>query len=431
MGTPELAAVSLRALIASRAFEIAGVVTQPDQPKGRGLKLQPSPVKEVAQRENLPVLQPERARDENFIRQLAALQPELVAVAAYGQILPKAILDFPRFSCLNVHTSLLPKYRGAAPIQHAILHGDLETGVTIMKMDAGLDTGDILTQEKTPIHAADNSQTLHDRLAQIGANLLVRTIPDFVSGKIQPRPQPPEGVTHAPKIKKQDGLIDWTQPARAIWNQVRAMAPWPGGFTHLPDQPHPHLLKVWEVEVAENPGEVGKVLQADKNGIVIGCGDGALRILVLQREGGRRMNAAEFLAGHPLRAGRWSKIRRVAAAPYPFIFLISRWNSSSLTRRGTAWQIFSKPGKFQRFGKSRHCCGLTGCTAQSFPSRKMHSPFGFSCKASPRRSCRRRANCWMKSDSFICLNAASRVISSSVNRTCPGHRQQAVQRWHS
>jgi methionyl-tRNA formyltransferase len=303
MGTPELAAVSLRALIASRAFEIAAAVTQPDQPKDRGLKLQASPVKEVAHRENLPVLQPERAREENFIKQLAALQPELIAVAAYGQILPKTILDLPRFGCLNVHTSLLPKYRGAAPIQHAILNGDAETGVTIMKMDAGLDTGDTLTQEKTPISARDNSQTLHNRLAELGANLLVRTIPDFVAGKIQPRAQPSDGVTYAAKIKKQDGQVDWTQPARVVWNRVRAMVPWPGAFTHLSETPHPLLLKIWDAETVELSGEPGEVLHADKSGIVIGCGSGALKILALQREGGRRMNAAEFLAGHPLRAG--------------------------------------------------------------------------------------------------------------------------------
>jgi methionyl-tRNA formyltransferase len=303
MGTPELAAVSLRALVAPREFEIVGVVTQPDQPKGRGLKLQPSPVKEIALRENLVVLQPERARDENFIKQLAALQPELIAVAAYGQILPKAILDLPRHGCLNVHTSLLPKYRGAAPIQHAILNGDPETGVTIMKMDAGLDTGDMLAQAATPISAQDNSETLHNRLAEIGAKLLVKTIPDFISGKIQPQPQPSEGMTYAAKIKKQDGQIDWSQPARVIWNRVRAMIPWPGAFTHLAGPPQ-QLLKIWDAETIERSGEAGSVLQADKDGIVIGCGFGALRVLALQREGGRRMKAAEFLAGHPLRAGQ-------------------------------------------------------------------------------------------------------------------------------
>ena len=303
MGTPELAAVSLRRLIAMPEFELAAVVTQPDQPKGRGLKLTPSPVKEVAQQANLLVLQPQRAREENFIQQLAALKPDLIAVAAYGQILPKAILDLPRFGCINVHTSLLPKYRGAAPIQTAILNGDSETGVTIMKMDVGLDTGEILTQERTPIVPLDNSQTLHDRLANIGAELLARTIPQYVSGAIPPRPQPTEGATYAAKIKKQDGEIDWTLPAHVIWNRVRALVPWPGAFTHLPAQPHPLLLKIWEAQPFDRSGEPGRVLQADKNGIVIACGNGALIISLLQREGGRRLTAAEFLAGHSLKVG--------------------------------------------------------------------------------------------------------------------------------
>ena len=304
MGTPELAAVSLRRLIATPEFQIAAVVTQPDQPKGRGMKLQPSPVKQIALAAGIPVLQPQRAREENFVQELAAFQPELIAVAAYGQILPKAILDLPRFGCLNVHTSLLPKYRGAAPIQTAILHGDAETGVTIMKMDIGLDTGDILSQEATPIHASDNSQILHDRLAGIGAELLARTIPQFVSGAINPRPQPVEGVSHAAKIKKSDGEINWTQPAQTIWNRVRALVPWPGAFTHLPSQPHPQLLKIWEAEPVEQTGAPGHLLQADKLGIIIACGVGALRITQLQREGGRRLTAAEFLAGHPLIVGQ-------------------------------------------------------------------------------------------------------------------------------
>lgn len=303
MGTPELAATSLRALIAAKDFQVVAVVTQPDQPKGRGLHLQPSPVKEIAQQAKLPVLQPQRAREESFIEQLRVLQPDLVAVAAYGQILPQAILELPRFGCVNVHTSLLPKYRGAAPIQHALLNGEAETGVTIMKMDAGLDTGDILTQQKTAIHASDNSQILHDRLAEIGAGLLVSTLRDFIAGKIQPRAQPAEGVIYAPKIKKHDGQIDWTQPARAIWNRWRAMVPWPGAFTHLPEETSSHLLKIWEAEVVEGTGDAGTVLHADKKGIVIACGSEALRVLVVQREGSRRMTTGEFLAGHALKAG--------------------------------------------------------------------------------------------------------------------------------
>jgi methionyl-tRNA formyltransferase len=304
MGTPELAAVSLTALLRHPAFQVVAVVTQPDRPKGRDLKLQPSPVKEVALRAGLPVLQPEKARDENFISELAALQPELIAVAAFGQILPKKILDLPRHGCLNVHTSLLPKYRGAAPIQWAIANGDVETGVTIMKMDVGMDTGDILTQATTPIWAEDNAATLHDRLAQIGAELLVRTIPDYVTGKIAPRPQQADLAIHAAKIKKDDGRIDWRLPARIIWNRLRAFTPWPGAFTYLPEITPPVLLKILAAEVSAESGPPGEILCADKSGVVIGCGEDSLRVLTLQREGGRRLNAGEFLTGCPLKPGQ-------------------------------------------------------------------------------------------------------------------------------
>jgi len=304
MGTAELSCHSLTALIESPACQVVAVVTQPDRPKGRDLKLQPSPVKVLGLSAKLPVLQPERARSEEFLEALCALQPDLIAVAAYGQILPPSILELPRFGCLNVHTSLLPKYRGAAPIQWAILNGDTETGVTIMKMDAGLDTGGILTQATTAIQPEDNSETLHDRLAQMGAELLVQTIPDYVAGKLPPRLQPIEGVSHAPKIKKQDGHIDWNQPARAIWNRVRGLVPWPGAFSYLPGQPQPHLLKIWQAEVVDRSGRPGELLQTDKTGIVVGCGCEALRILILQREGGRRLQAHEFLAGHPLHPGQ-------------------------------------------------------------------------------------------------------------------------------
>lgn len=303
MGTPELAAVSLTALLREPSFQILAVVTQPDRPKGRDLKLQPSPVKQLAVTAGVPVLQPLKAREESFIAELRTLQPELIAVAAFGQILPKSILELPRLGCLNVHTSLLPKYRGASPIQSAILNGDTETGVTIMKMDVGLDTGDILTQRPTPIGNEDNAATLHDRLAQLGAELLVQTIPDYAAGKIQPQQQPHELATHVAKIKKEDGRIDWTQPARVIWNRIRAFTPWPGAFTFLPAQPQPLLLKIWQAEVVSQSGAAGQVLTADKTGIVIGCGEGALRVTNLQREGGRRLSAPEFLAGHPVPVG--------------------------------------------------------------------------------------------------------------------------------
>jgi methionyl-tRNA formyltransferase len=325
MGTAELSCASLQALAGNPQFQIAAVVTQPDRPKGRDLKPQPSPVKLLARRLNLPVLQPERVRDGKFIAEFHSLQPDLVVVVAYGQILPPAILDLPRHGCLNIHASLLPKYRGPAPIQWAIANADTETGVTLMRIDAGLDTGDIVAQRRTPIHPEDDSATLHDRLAQLGAELLVQTIPDYVAGKIQPKAQPAAGASYAPKIKKEDGRIDWNQPARTIWNRLRAFTPWPGAFTFLsgartarsreaetrgraarapvPGEVLPLLLKIWRAEVVEKTGDAGTLLTVDKSGIVVACGQSALRILELQPEGGRRMNAAEFLAGHPLKVG--------------------------------------------------------------------------------------------------------------------------------
>ncbi len=304
MGTAELAAVSLRALCREKSFAVIAVVSQPDKPKGRDLKLQPTPVKVVATEERLTLLQPKRARDEEFIAELRNLQPDLIVVAAYGQILPPAILDLPHHGCLNVHTSLLPKYRGAAPIQWAILDGEAETGVTIMKMDVGLDTGDILTQVTTPIALEDNAQKLHDRLALMGSELLVKTIPDYVAGRVVPRPQPAEGATYARKITKEDGRLDWSQPARKLWNQVRGLTPWPGAFAHHVLDGNSRLLKIWQAELgSELSGPPGTVLRADRNGIVVTCGEGSLRILQLQREGGRRLTAQEFLTGCPIQAG--------------------------------------------------------------------------------------------------------------------------------
>jgi len=304
MGTAELACASLQALRREPFVQLVAVVSQPDKPRGRDLKLQPTPVKAVALSAAVPVLQPARARDAAFIEQLRQLQADLIVVAAYGQILPPAILELPRFGCLNVHTSLLPRHRGAAPIQWAILEGDVETGVTIMKMDPGMDTGDILTQVTTPITAADNGQTLHDRLARLGGELLVSTIPDYVAGRITPRPQPTEGVSYARRLTKEDGRMDWTQPAYSLWNRVRAFTPWPGAFTFQQIEGKPRLLKIWSAQVEETgAGQPGQVLRADKNGIVVACGEQALRILELQREGGRRLGAAEFLAGHELPTG--------------------------------------------------------------------------------------------------------------------------------
>ncbi len=300
MGTADLSCASLSALHQGPEFQVVQVVTQPDRPKGRDLKLTPSPVKALAISLGLPVRQPERAREESFIRELASLKPDLIAVAAYGQILPQAILDMPSHGCLNVHTSLLPRYRGAAPIQWAILNGDPLTGVTIMKMDAGLDTGDIVTQEETAIEPSDTSATLHDRLAQIGACLLVRTIPGFIRGRLIPRPQDASLATQAPKIKKEHGRMDWTQPAHVLWNRVRGLIPWPGAYCHLPGANGQRvLLKIWSAEVVNGTGQPGDILEATKDRLVIACGSAALSLTSLQRDGSRRMATRDFLAGHP------------------------------------------------------------------------------------------------------------------------------------
>jgi len=310
MGTAELSCASLAALAAGEQFRVAAVVTRPDKPKGRDLQLQASPVKTLALKLGLPVLQPVRARDEQFVAEIRGLKPDLIVVVAYGQILPPAILDLPPHGCLNVHTSLLPKYRGAAPIQWAVANGDPETGVSIMKMDAGLDTGPIIAQSRTAILPADDSATLHDRLAQLGADLLVRTIPDYVSGTVQPVPQPSEGASYAAKIKKEDGRIDWQLPAQTILNRLRAFTPWPGAFTFLDGK----LLKIWkarfakeilhpEVSLVEQGLKPGTILAADKTGIFVACGKDFVRVRELQREGGKRLTAEQFLAGHPLNPG--------------------------------------------------------------------------------------------------------------------------------
>jgi methionyl-tRNA formyltransferase len=312
MGTPALAAASLEALLAAKDFQIVAVVTQPDRPKGRDLKLHASPVKELAMKAALPVLQPLKARAPEFIAELKQLSPDLIAVAAFGQILPQSILDLPKFGCLNVHTSLLPKYRGAAPIQWAILNDESETGITIMQMDAGLDTGGIITQEKTTITEADTGQTLHDRLAQMGGDLLVRTIPEFVAGKLPAQPQPAEGATYAAKIKKQDGQIDWQKSAREIWNRIRALTSWPGAFTWWNSNSGRQLIKIIEATPTpwdrRRPGgsepAPGEIITADKEAIMVACGQNALQIRVLQKEGGKRLTAQQFLNGNSLTPGQ-------------------------------------------------------------------------------------------------------------------------------
>jgi len=303
MGTPQLACPSLQALLDCRDVEVVAVVTQPDRPKGRDLKLTASPVKELALRHARTVWQPLKSRDESFLASIRDAHPDLVVVTAFGQILPQSLLDVPRVGCVNVHTSLLPKYRGAAPIQWAILNGEPETGITIMQMDAGLDTGPILSQERTTIFDADDAQTLHDRLAHLGARLLLETIPGYIAGQIKPSPQPEAQVSYARKITKSDGKLDWTRPARDLWHQVRGLVPWPGCFTFFPE-PNRSVLKIWLAEVAAGSGVPGEIIAADKHGIVVGCGDQALKLLMLQREGARRLTPQQFLAGTLLRAGQ-------------------------------------------------------------------------------------------------------------------------------
>jgi methionyl-tRNA formyltransferase len=304
MGSAELACPTFQALADHPDYDLLAAITQPDRPKGRHLKLDFSGVKKIAVARGVPVLQPERARHEPFIQELRRLDPELIVVVAYGQILPPSILDLPRHGCLNVHTSLLPKYRGAAPIQWAILEGESETGVTIMKMDAGLDTGPILTQRAIPIGSEDNAQTVHDALARVGAELLLETIPRYVAGEIIPQPQPAEGPSYARKITKQDGRLDWREPAQRLLNRIRAFTPWPGTFTCQTEAGKPRVLKIWKTEKTGAASPIpGEILQADRSGVVVACGDFALNILELQPEGGRRMSAQEFLAGHKLRPG--------------------------------------------------------------------------------------------------------------------------------
>jgi methionyl-tRNA formyltransferase len=304
MGSASLSRTSLEALLKAPGLTVVAAVTQPDKPRGRGNQVLPTEVKQLAGQAGIPVLQPLKARDAGFVSQLQALAPDLIVVVAYGQILPQAILDLPRLGCLNVHTSLLPKYRGAAPIQRAILDGETETGVTIMKIGIGLDTGDILTTRTTPILEDDDAARLHDRLAVMGAELLVETIPAHASGAIIPKPQPPEG-TYAAKLKKEEGHIDWTRPAREILNRIRAFSPWPGSFTRLDSGGGPMMLKIWKARLdsSSRSGQPGTILQADKAGIVVATGDGALVIEEIQPESGKRMPVAAFLAGHPLPTG--------------------------------------------------------------------------------------------------------------------------------
>ncbi len=303
-GTAEFACPALVALDREPEFRLVGVVTQPDRPRGRELKRQPSPVKATAIQLGLPVWQPARCREREFGELLRGLEADVFVVAAYGQILPPSLLGIPRAGCVNIHGSLLPRHRGAAPVQWALASGDKETGVTLMRMDEGLDTGPILAMESVPIWRDDDAQSLHDRLAMLGADLLVRVLPDHLEGRITPRPQPDEGVSYARKITRDDGRLDWTRPAEAIERSIRAFTPWPGAYTFLPVDDR-RLFKVWSAEaLSHGAGEPGTILRADRESLLVACSEGALQLIEVQREGGRRLSAGEFLTGCSLRAGQ-------------------------------------------------------------------------------------------------------------------------------
>lgn len=303
MGTAELACPPLVALHASPVADVVGVVTQPDRPGGRKLKSRPSFVKQCALDLGLPVIQPQTLRTPEAIEQLAAFEPDLFVVTAFGQILPQSALDLPQYGALNVHVSLLPRHRGAAPIQWAILEGDTETGVTLMRMDAGLDTGDIISTVKTKITEGDTAQTLHDRLAQMGAVLLTESLSGYLDGTRKPVSQDDARSTYARKILKQDGQIDWTEPAKTIFRKLRALTPWPGIFTYLPADKL-RLVKIQSANISTTEGAAGEVLLAGEDGILIGCGKQSLNLLQLQREGSRSLSSGDFLNGFALRAGQ-------------------------------------------------------------------------------------------------------------------------------
>ena len=299
MGTPDFAVPSLHRLM-EYGHEIVGVFTQPDKPKNRGMKLIPTPVKALATEHNIPVYQPLSVKDEEVISQIRAMEPELLVVVAYGKILPKVLLDIPSVAAINVHSSLLPRYRGAAPINWAMVNGDPETGVTIMHMAKELDAGDIIDQVVTPIDSEETVGQLHDRLAQLGGELLVKVVADIAAGKAKRIPQDPEQVTYAPMLSRQLCPIDWTMSAKAIHNKVRGLVPWPATSTDaFSEEP----VKVFAVqETGEKTGKAaGSVIAAGKEGIDMACGDGmVLRILELQAPGSKRMAAADYLRGHPI-----------------------------------------------------------------------------------------------------------------------------------
>lgn len=306
-GTPEFAATALAALH-DAGFDIPLVLTQPDRPSGRGMQLQPSPVKQYALAHGMPVLQPVSLRLDGKYpeeasaahQQLKGTEHQVMVVAAYGLILPASVLQIPSLGCINIHASLLPRWRGAAPIHRAIEAGDRETGITIMQMDEGLDTGPMLLKQAEPIADDDTTGTLHDRLAAIGGRLIVEALTTLSAGGLHAQPQPVAGVTYAEKIAKEEAVLDFSLPADQLLRRIRAFNPFPGALAKINDTP----LKIWRARSRTSAGQPGEILAADAQGIIVGCGQGALQLLELQKPGGKRLDAAQFLQGFPLKAGQ-------------------------------------------------------------------------------------------------------------------------------
>ena len=299
MGTSLFACPSLEKLLGKG--EVVGVFTQPDKPQGRGLKVRVSPVKALALKNDLPIYQPENINQEEYFELIKKIAPDIIVVVAFGQILSPRILDLPKWGCINLHASLLPKYRGAAPINWAIIRGERVTGVTTMLMDQGLDTGDILMQQKLDILPEENAGDLHDRLAQLGAETLIETIEKWKKGEIVPQKQEESEATYAPPLKKEDGLIDWGKPAEMIYNQIRGMNPWPGAYTLLAGK----RLKVFQTKLIKKVSrkKPGTVLDITDEGIVVGTGEGRLLLTEIQLESRKRISADKFLRGYPIPAG--------------------------------------------------------------------------------------------------------------------------------
>lgn len=302
MGTPEFAVPSLRALADDGRYEIVGVITQPDRPAGRGKKLTACPVKQFALERGLPVFQFEKIRLPEGVARMKALAPDVAVTAAFGQILTQELLDIPARGTINVHASLLPRYRGSAPINWCILNGETETGVTIMRTDAGIDTGDMLRARSTPIGDMETAGELTARLSQLGAELLAETLPDYLAGKIAPVKQDPEKASYQPMLKKAMGEVDWTRPAHEIACQVRGLNPWPCAFTQLNGEALKlYLARPVEWDDGAEPGAV--VASSAREGLVVRCGKGALEIMEMQAPGGKRMAAKAYLAGRRIDVG--------------------------------------------------------------------------------------------------------------------------------